>query len=155
MKRRDAVDVACEEWAAVMRELLGVRQPALAREYLGSLRCTLGARRDLHHGARSGRLEQQWPEFPFARRPMAQTVNAVYKRMPEPLQEILVAHYVALSPRSKPMRAELMGLSPRVYWERLGRAKASIEGGLAIVETSAKPCAQFPEMAMLEGVKIG
>lgn len=133
MRRRDAVDMACDEWAIAMRELLGVTQPRLAKDYLGAVRCTLSARRDLHHGGTSGRVEQHFPEYPF--RGTAATVNAVYRRLSEPLQEILVAHYVAMTPRSKPMRADLMGLSLRVYWERVGRAKASVDGALAIVET--------------------
>jgi len=131
--RRDAVDVACEEWARVMRDMLGVTQPALAREYLGALRCTLAARRDLHHAGRSVKLDQRWPEFPF--RGQAATVNEVYKRAREPLQEILVAHYVVTTPRSKSVRADLMGLSTREYWARLARAKASVEGALAIIES--------------------
>lgn len=134
-RRLDDADVACFEWADVMRELLGVTHPKLAKEYLGALRCTLAARRDLHHGQRSGRVEQHWPEFPFAGKGRAATVNAVYRRLQEPLQEILVAHYVALTPRSRSLRADLMGLSTRVYWERLGRAKSAVHGALTIVET--------------------
>lgn len=134
-RRMDSADVACFEWADVMRELLGVTQPKLARDYLGALRCTLAARRDLHHGQRSGRVDQHFPEFPFAGKGRAATVNAVYRGLTVPLQEILVAHYVALTPRSRTMRADLMGLSMRVYWERLGRAKAAVHGALTIVET--------------------
>ena len=133
VRRTDAVDVACEEWAVPMRELLGWTQPRLAREYVGSLRCTLGARRDLHHGGRSGKVDQWWPEFPFQGR--AATVNAVYRRMPEPMQEIMVAHYVATTPRSKSLRADLMGLSVRVYWERVNRARAAVDGAMAVVES--------------------
>lgn len=133
MRRLDHVDVACDEWALVMREMLGLTQPRLAKDYVGALRCTLAARRDLHHGSSSGRVEQHFPEYPFRGR--AAVVNTVYKRLTDPLQEILVAHYVALTPRSRSVRADLMGLSVRVYWERLGRAKASIGGGLAIIET--------------------
>ena len=138
--RRDSADVACEDWARVMRDMLGVTQPKLAKEYLGSLRCTLGARRDLHHGGRSGRVEQHFPEYPF--RGQAALVNTVYKRAPESLQEILVAHYVVTSPKSKSLRADLMGISVRDYWLRLGRAKASVFGALAIVErvcTDSRP----------------
>lgn len=131
--RRDSADVAAEEWAIVMRDMLGVTNPRLAKEYLGALRCTLAARRDLHHASSSGRVEQHFPEYPF--RGQAATVNAVYKRLREPLQEILVANYVAISPCSRSVRADLMGLSLRVYWERLGRAKAAIDGALAIVDT--------------------
>jgi hypothetical protein len=132
-RKRNAVDLACEEWAVPMRELLGAAQPKLAKDYLGPVRCTLAARRDLHHGARSGRVEQHFPEYPF--RGTAALVNTVYRRMPEPIQEIMVAHYVALTPRSKTLRADLMGISVRDYWNRLGRAKSAVDGALAIVET--------------------
>jgi hypothetical protein len=133
MARHDAIDLACEQWAVVMRELLGLTQPRLARDYVGALRCTLAARRDLHHGSTSGKVEQNWPEFPFLGNPA--TVNAVYKRLAEPLQEIMVAHYVAMTPRSRSARADLMGLSVRVYWDRVARAKCSVDGAFAIVET--------------------
>jgi hypothetical protein len=130
---RDHVDQMCDEWAIVMRELLGITEPKLAKDYLGALRCTLGDRRDLHHGAKSMKMEQHWPEYPF--RGNAATVNVVYHRLPEPLQRIMVAHYVILRPKSKSIRAELMGLSTRVYWDRVARARCSVDGALAVVET--------------------
>ena len=133
VRRLDAVDIACEEWADQMREMFGLRDPRRARDYVGAIRCTLAARRDLHHGARSSKPDQRWPEFPFSGR--SAVVNVVYKRLPESLQEILVAHYVATSPRSKGLRADLMGISPREYWLRVARAKAAVDGGLAIVES--------------------
>lgn len=135
VRSHDGADVACEEWAEIMRELIGMTEPRFARDYIGALRCTLAARRDLHHGGRSGKVVQHFPEFPFAGRGRAATVNEVYKRLPEPLQEILVAHYVARTPRSKSLRADLMGLSTRAYWERVSRAKAAVYGALAVVES--------------------
>ena len=108
-------------------------EPRLASGTLGSLRCTLAARRDLHHGARGTKLDQRWPDFPYRCR--AALVNTVYKRQPEALQEILVAHYVVTSPRSKCTRADLMGISTREYWIRVSRAKAAVGGGLAVYET--------------------
>lgn len=132
-QRPDQIDIACDGWAVVMRELLGVSEPNHARGFLGPLRCTLAARRDLHHGARTEKPNQHWPEFPFAGcRPEILTVHAVYKQMPAPLAEILVAHYVILSPRDKRIRAELMGISPKHYWERLGRAKSAVQGALIV-----------------------
>lgn len=119
-----------------MRELLGLRDPRPGG-YVGGIHCTLAARRDLHHGGRSGRVEQRWPEFPFHGR--AATVNVVYRRMPEALQEILVAHYCVQSPRSKSLRADLMGISTREYWMRVARAKAAVDGGLAISELGIDP----------------
>jgi hypothetical protein len=126
-RKRDDVDSACEEWAIAVR---GYLNPRLAKDQLGPLRCTLGARRDLHHGGKSQTLEQHWPEYPFPG--LAGTVNLVYRRLPESLQEILVAHYVAMTPRNRSIRADLMGLSARVYWDRVARAKATICGALLI-----------------------
>jgi hypothetical protein len=130
---RDRTDRLIDEWAGVRRELLGYSNPKLSKDYLGSMRCTLAARRDLHHGGRSGKVEQQWPEFPF--RGNAAIVNEVFKRLSEPLQEIMDAHWVATTPRSKTLRADLMGLSVRVYWERVNRVRAAVEGGMAVVES--------------------
>lgn len=130
---RDRIDLLCDAWGAVRRELMGYALPALAKDQLGAVRCTLAARRDLHHGARSGKVEQQFPEYPF--RGDTAIVNTVFKRLPETLQEIMDAHYTATTPRSKSQRAELMGLSVRAYWDRVNQARAAIEGGLAIVES--------------------
>ena len=116
------------------RELEGLREPQLATGYLGAVRCTLGERRDLHAGARSaGRVEQHWPEvYPPG---IPTLVNAVFKKMPEPLQDVMRWHYVLEQPRSRSLRARLVGLSPRVYWERVGRAKGFVGGALAVVES--------------------
>lgn len=127
---RDRTDLVIDSWAKVRRELLGYESP---RQYLGSVRCTLAARRDLHHGQRSQKVEQHWPEFPY--RGDAALVNEVFKRLPESLQEIMDAHYVATTPRSKSLRADLMGLSVRVYWERVNRVRAAVDGALAIIES--------------------
>ena len=130
MKRPDRTDVACEEWARAVRNWL---EPKLGKDQVGALRCTLAARRDLHHGGRTERAEQHWPEFPYVGQ--AAMVNTVYKGLDEPLQEVLVAHYVVMTPRSKTIRADLMGLSIRMYWERVGRAKEAINGALLIIES--------------------
>jgi hypothetical protein len=129
-RRDDLIDSACQEWASAVRHM---EHPTLAKEYVGALRCTLAARRDLHHGSRSGKIDQQWPEYPF--QGTAGLVNVVYRKLPPCLQEIMVAHYVALTPRSKSLRADLMGLSVRLYWERVGRAKSAVSGALAVVES--------------------
>ena len=142
-RRKDDADDACEQWANPMRELLGLVAP---REYLGSVRCTLAARRDLHHGSRSGRVEQRWPEFPFRDQSLA--VQMAYRRLPEPLQEIMVAHWCVLTPRDKRLRAELMGISPREYWLRVGRAKAAVYGALAVAESV---CTLTPEIRGISG----
>jgi hypothetical protein len=130
---RDRIDRICDEWGRVRRELLGYAVPALAKDQLGAIRCTLAARRDLHHGARGGKVEQHFPEYPF--RGDSAIVNEVYRRLPEVLREIADAHYTATTPRNKALRADLMGLSRQVYWDRVARFRSAVEGAFAIVES--------------------
>ena len=126
---RDATDRLCEAWAITRRELLGFHGPLTAAGYIGAMRCTLGARRDLHAGARSpGRITQHFPEV-FVGDALA--VNLAVKRMPEKLREIMDIHYCIQQPRAKAARAELMGLSARLYWDRVRRAKLYVEAYLA------------------------
>ena len=133
-RNRDQIDQMCEEWARVRRELLGIRHPLKASDYLGPMRSTLGQRRDLHAGARSpGRVDQHFPEV--YRPGNQQLVNMAFHRMPPCLAEVMDWHYVLEVPRDKRLRADLMGLSPRVYWERVKRAKTFIEGAVAVVES--------------------
>lgn len=137
MKRtrsQDSVDLACFQWARVRRELEGLKEPQHAHDYLGAVRCTLGQRRDLHAGARSdGRLDQHFPEvYPPG---LPTQVNKAFKKMPEPLQDVMCWHYVLEAPRSRSLRARLVGISPRAYWERVGRAKDFVGGYLAAVES--------------------
>ena len=132
---RDSIDLLCEDWARVKRQLMGLRKPLTASEYLGPLRSTLGQRRDLHAGARSpGRVEQHFPEV-FTK-PEQHIVNAVFKSLPEPLADVFVAHYVFEHPRDKHVRAELMGISRNTYWDRLRCAKARIEGALVMISNA-------------------
>ena len=133
-RRRDSVDLACEAWAHVRRELVGIKEPVLSRDYLGPMRCTLGERRDLHAGARSAnKVEQHFPEIYPPGFPAL--VNTVFWKMPEALKDVMHAHYVVQAPRSKSLRATMMGISTRVYWERVARAKERVSGAMAIVET--------------------
>ena len=127
-RRRDAVDLAVSRWAAVQRQLQGLVEQ---RGFLGPMRCTLAARRDLHHASKGTRIDQAWPEFPYAPGTDEWVINQAYRRMAEPLAEIVVAHWVVLEPRDKGIRAELLGLSRRVYWERVGRAREYMAGVLA------------------------
>jgi len=123
--------VALDEWARIVRELNGITEPATSAGYLGAVRCTLAARRDLHHGARSERRDQHWPEFPFARASEAACLIHIAIRspgMPEALAEIIVANYVPLAPRSRQIRAELLGLSRPDYYARLARARDFLRG---------------------------
>lgn len=129
---RDQIDRMCEDWARVRREILGIRHPLTARDYLGAVRSTLGQQRDLHAGSRSsGRVEQHFPEVYLPGD--QQLVNEAFHRMSPTLKEIMDWHYVCEHPRSKTLRADMMGISPRVYWDRVTRAKTFIEGACAIV----------------------
>lgn len=131
---RDSTDALCEDWARIKRQLMGLRKPMTAAEYLGPLRSTLGSRRDLHAGASSpGRVEQHFPEV-FTT-PEQHLVNAAFKRMSPHLRDVFVAHYVIERPRDKRIRAEIMGISMVTYWKRLSCAKSFVEGACAIVES--------------------
>lgn len=133
MGRDDAIDRVCQQWARIRRQLLGLREPLLASEYLGAVRSTLGQRRDLHAGARSpGRVEQHFPEV---YRDESAVVQAAFRRMRPDLREIMDVHYCVESPRSKSVRADLLGISVREYWLRVARAKAYVEGAFAVVDT--------------------
>ena len=129
---RDQIDLVCEEWARQRRQLLGLREPALASEYLGAVRSTLGGKRGV--SARSvGRVDQFFPEvYP---RGDATVVNVAFHRMAPSLQEIMDVHYAIERPRDKKLRAELMGISRNVYWDRVSRAKCFVDGALSIVES--------------------
>jgi len=129
-RRRDQIDLLLEAWATRRRELVGIRHPLTAREYLGAVKCTLGARRDLHHGSRSGKVEQAWPEFPYTGD--LYLVNLAVKRMPPTLAEIVDWHWTLAVPRDKRLRADLMGISPDQYWKRVARAKEFVAGALAV-----------------------
>lgn len=127
---RDAIDALCDQWAVVRRELIGLRDPVHSSDYLGAVRSTLGQRRDLHAGSRSaGRVEQHFPEVYLGD---ALAVNRAFQAMSPTLREIMDWHYTLTHPRAKGLRADLMGVSLRVYWERVNRAKCFVEGALAM-----------------------
>lgn len=131
---KDAIDALLEKWARIRRELVGIRHPLTAAEYLGSPRCTLAARRDLHEGATSkGRVEQKWPEFPY-RDDMA-VVNLAVKSSSPTLQEIFDWHWTLEVPRDKRKRADLMGISADVYWKRVARAKERVAGAMSVIQS--------------------
>ena len=131
---RDQTDVLCEQWARVRRELIGRRRPLTAAGYLGAPHCTLGQRRDLHAGSRSNILSQHFPEVYTGE---AAAVNRVFHAMPPVMQDIMDLHYVVQAPRNRAARAELMGISREVYWDRLRVAKAFLEGALALQKSVA------------------
>lgn len=129
----DSTDLMCFAWARVRRTIVGNKNPLKASDYIGAPRSTLGQRRDLHAGAKSsGRVEQHYPEVykPGDER----LVNEAYRLMDPTLKEIMDVHYVIEIPRDKRARADLMGIGKQTYWDRVGKAKAFIEGATAVID---------------------
>jgi hypothetical protein len=127
-KRRDAIDLACEEWAQARRKMLGLDDTRLAKEVIGPMRSTLGARRDLHAGSKSeGRVEQHWPEVYGSE--TALEVARAYRQMGDMLRCVLDAHYVARGPVD--VKADALAMSRARYFSTLNMAKAFVEGWLA------------------------
>ena len=124
-RRQDAIDVACEEWAQVRRR---VDQGWFgeAQDWLGAVRCAIAEKRDLHSGSRSeGRITQRFPEV---HQDDGLAVARAFQHMALPLREVLYAHYVVHAPVK--LKIEALKVSPKLYWERLGRAKAFLHGWL-------------------------
>lgn len=128
-KRPDAIDLVCREWARQRRILKGLAEGLTARELVGAMRCTLGERRDLHHGSRSGKVEQHWPEVYTGD---ALRVNLAFKRMRPELKDIMDVHYVARD--SIDEKAAVINKSIPVYYARVAAAKAYVESALAARE---------------------
>lgn len=126
-KRCDAIDLACQEWARARRKALGLDEARTAAEVLGPLRSTLGARRDLHAGAKSNRVEQHWPEVYGSEQ--ALEVARAYAQMGELFRAMLDAHYVARAPIDD--KAAALAMSRAKYFSVLNMAKAFVEGWLA------------------------
>jgi hypothetical protein len=127
---RDSTDRLIEDWARIRREIVGISHPLRTGDYLGAPRCTLAARRDLHAGATSpGRIDQQWPEFPYQGDSFL--VNQCFKGMPPVLKEIMDWHYTLPVPRNKRLRADMMGIGPNDYWDRVKQAKERVDRFLA------------------------
>lgn len=129
-RKRDQIDLMLESWARRRREVIGIRHPLTAAEYLGAVRCTLGQRRDLHHGARTNVAVQHWPEFPYTHELFL--VNLAVKAMSPTLREIVDWHWTLETPRDRRLRADLMGISPNQYWNRVARAKEFVAGALSV-----------------------
>ena len=126
-RRVDAIDLACRAWAEDRRKALGLDQCRTASEFIGALKSTLGARRDLHAGSKSdGRVEQHWPEV-FTTPESLAVAQAVH-RMRLELRDVLEVHYIARAPIE--FKAEALCISPRAYWNRVAIAKAFVEGWL-------------------------
>jgi hypothetical protein len=122
------VEKACRQWAVIKRQLLGVDDPKLAKEYIGALRSTLGQRRDLHAGSTSeGRVEQHWPEVFEGD---AAIVNQVYRAMNPHDKTVLELHYIARVPTYQKAWALAMSV-PTYYWH-LREVRGAVKGALLI-----------------------
>ena len=127
-RRLDSLDLACLTWGRIRRQLCGLDDPRTAAEYLGSLRCTLAERRDLHAGSKSAnRIEQHWPEV-YTGEPAR--INRIYHSARPMIRAIMDAHYVARAPIDA--KAQALAMSVPTYWQRLREAKAYLEGRLQI-----------------------
>lgn len=136
-RKEDWVDLACRAWATQRRKTLGldeldrerdgklVGKGAPASEYLGAIRCTLAARRDLPAFAASGKVEQHFPEVYTGETLL---VHRAYRSMPNSMRDVMDAHYIARAPVD--MKAEALAISVRSYWERVGQMKRYVEGWL-------------------------
>lgn len=136
-RKEDWVDLACRAWATQRRKTLGldeldrerdgklVGKGAPASEYLGAIRCTLAARRDLPAFAASGKVEQHFPEVYTGE---ALMVHRAYVAMRVELKAVMDAHYIARAPVD--MKAEALAVSIPTYWVMVREAKAFVEGKL-------------------------
>ncbi len=136
-RKEDAIDLACKSWARERRKTLGLdeldrerggRQVGVgvtASEYLGAVRCTLAARRDLHAFATSGKVLQHFPEVYTGETLL---VHRAYRSMPNSMRDVMDAHYIARAPVD--LKAEALAISVRSYWERVGQMKRYVEGWL-------------------------
>jgi hypothetical protein len=134
-RKQDAIDLACEQWAVVRREIDhgSFRESA---DWLGACRCSISEKRDLHAGSRSGKVVQHFPEV---HQEDGLVVARAVQHMRASLREILYAHYVVRAPVKT--KIERLGIGPRLYWDRLGRAKAFVDGWLMSARRSPdEPC---------------
>jgi hypothetical protein len=125
------IDSVCREWGRTRRQLVGFDDPKLAKEYIGSLRSTLAARRDLHAGAKSTKLDIHWPEVYEGR---ARQVNAAFKALNPYLRIVMDLQYAAkVDPTVK---ADLLQISVRTYWLKVADVRQFVDGFLAAIEAA-------------------
>jgi hypothetical protein len=129
----DDIDVLCRTWARTRREVMGLREPLRASQYLGSVRSTLSSVRDHRGGGVAPTTSTQF--YPEVYTGDAALVNYLFHRMPPHLQAIMDLHYVVEEPIDKRARADFAGIPLRVYWSNLGLAKQRVAGALSIVES--------------------
>lgn len=131
---RDDVDNWCDVWAYQWCSLFA-RDPERAREYLGSLKCTLGRVRELHDGASSSTSRDR--PFPEVFLGDGLVVAVALKYMDLTHRELIGAHYLVRLydlrtgermryPIKVSTMASLMGIHPSEYANRRDVAKGMI-----------------------------
>jgi hypothetical protein len=121
--RNDRIDGLCREWAVTRRQLLGLDDPVLSRDYVGAMRSTLGQRRDLHAGAKSdGRVEQHFPEVYIG---AARLVNNAWRTMRPALKITMDVHYCARGDANE--KADFLCISRQTYWNRVRDVRTYVE----------------------------
>lgn len=130
--KNEVIDNLCKQWAVTRRQLVGVDDPQKSKEYLGALRCTLAQRRDLHHGARSNKVEQHWPEVYTGE---ARLVNEAFHAMRPWLRVVMDIHYVARAPIEA--KADFLCISKAKYWHEVNDVRVFVEGWLARADAAA------------------
>jgi hypothetical protein len=124
--KNEAIDNICKQWAVIRRQVVGVDDPQLSRDYIGALRSTLGQRRDLHAGAKTNTLDQHWPEVYTGESAL---VNEAFHAMRPELKVAMDIHYVAKATTAR--KAEFLCVSIDTYWHTIRDVRTFVEGWLA------------------------
>jgi hypothetical protein len=122
----EAIDNLCKQWAVIRRQLVGIDDPKLSKEYIGALRSTLGQRRDLHAGARSNTIDLHWPEVYEGETVL---VNQAFHAMRPELKVMMDIHYVAKG--AAMMKADFLCVSIQRYWNDVRAVRSFVDGWLA------------------------
>jgi hypothetical protein len=130
--KNEVIDKVCREWGQIRRQLVGIDDPKLAKDYIGALRSTLGQRRDLHSGSKSNKLDIQWPEVYEGD---AKLVNDAFHRMRPYLRVVMEIHFCANAEAQR--KADFLCVSLAVYWREVNEVRSFVEGWLACCDTAA------------------
>jgi hypothetical protein len=122
----EAIDNLCKQWAVIRRQLVGIDDPKLSKEYIGALRSTLGQRRDLHAGARSNTIDLHWPEVYEGETVL---VNQAFHAMRPELKVMMDIQYVAKG--AAMMKADFLCVSIQRYWNDVRAVRSFVDGWLA------------------------
>ena len=126
------IDSLCREWGKTRRQILGVDDPKLAKEYIGALRSTLAERRDLHSGSKSSKIDLHWPEVYTGD---ARFVNEAFHCMRPWLRVVMDLHFCSSAP---PMtKADFLCISVQSYWREVNDVRTFVEGYLARKDAAA------------------